>query len=240
MACSYKAQGAKRKTPSRPRCAKASAGCWKPICGNSKSRARRAGIYEACLSSILVSILLSVYRFSPSIDLSMYQFTYLSLSLCSSWLLSNHLSLPISVSMSAAHLHLYLFVDRYLYLCLSLALSLTLTLILCLSLALSLGLQCGLRGECGLKLSLLHVIAAVLSICRSMSRASSGPCRVGTRVRGCWVMGDTSPNHNRNSLYRNPSFYYIGCWVMGSRGFRLGWMSPYPVEGAGCPGRVFI
>ena len=190
MACSYKAQGAKRKTPSRPRCAKASAGCWKPICGNSKSRARRAGIYEACLSSILVSILLSVYRFSPSIDLSMYQFTYLSLSLCSSWLLSNHLSLPISVSMSAAHLHLHLFVDRYLYLCLSLALSLTLTLILCLSLALSLGLQCGLRGECGLKLSLLHVIAAVLSICRSMSRASSGLVGLGPvyEVAGLWVI----------------------------------------------------
>ena len=44
----------------------------------------------------------------------------------------------------------------------------------------------------------------------SLAVCGSSACDSRTqRVQGT-VMGDTFPNHNNNSLYRNPTFYYIG------------------------------
>ena len=40
-------------------------------------------------------------------------------------------------------------------------------------------------------------------------KSHKGNLVVPQRVLGA-VMGHTSPNHHRNSYYRNPTFYYIG------------------------------
>ena len=64
----------------------------------------------------------------------------------------------------------------------------------------------------------------LIRCCRSKPRAAKrGRPPLSTfspqRVLGT-VMGDTSPNHNSNSLYRNPTFYYIG--TLDPLGTRLG------------------
>ena len=63
----------------------------------------------------------------------------------------------------------------------------------------------------------------------------SGSERFGSIPNGSYVllwgtMGDTFPNHNMNSYYRNPTFYYIGTW--DPLGLRV--PSRFPFKGRGC------